>query len=111
MNKEIERIRALSDAFGPSGFEDEVADLVEKNLNDLYETHRDHMCNVTIDAKREDGKPVIMLDAHMDEVGAIVQAVKPNGTMHFLPLGKLGHAHALCVGGHVLGHDIHGHLA
>ena len=29
MNKEIERIRALSDAFGPSGFEDEVADLVE----------------------------------------------------------------------------------
>ena len=29
MNKEIERIKALSDAFGPSGFEDEVADLVE----------------------------------------------------------------------------------
>ena len=26
-------------------------------------------------------------------------------------LGKLGHAHALCIGGHVLGHDIHGHLA
>ena len=87
MNQEIERIMALSNAFGPSGFEEEVADLVEKNLNDLYETHRDHMCNVTVDAQREEGKPVIMLDAHMDEVGAIVQAIKPNGTMNFLPIG------------------------
>ena len=84
MNQEIERIMALSNAFGLSGFEEEVADLVEKNLNDLYETHRDHMCNVTVDAQREEGKPVIMLDAHMDEVGAIVQAIKPNGTMNFL---------------------------
>lgn len=87
MNQEIERIMALSNAFGPSGFEEEVADLVEKNLNDLYETRRDHMCNVTVDAQREEEKPVIMLDAHMDEVGAIVQAIRPNGTMNFLPIG------------------------
>ena len=29
----------------------------------------------------------IMLDAHSDEVGFIVQAVKSNGLLRFLPLG------------------------
>lgn len=87
MTKEINRIMALSDAFGPSGFEEDVADIVKKELEDVYETQRDHMMNVTVDAERTEGKPVVMFDAHMDEVGAIVQAVKPNGTMRFLPIG------------------------
>lgn len=32
-------------------------------------------------------KPTIVFDAHSDEVGFIVQAIKPNGTLRFLPLG------------------------
>ena len=87
MMNEIERIKALSNAFGPSGFEEDVAGIVIEELNDIYETKRDHMTNVTVDTKRDSSKPTIMFDSHLDEVGAIVQAIKPNGTMRFLPLG------------------------
>ena len=82
----IERIKALSDAFGPSGFEDDVAALVREEL-DGYETFTDHMTNVRCEKEPGSDKPNVMLDAHMDEVGAIIQAIKPNGTLRFLPLG------------------------
>ena len=82
----IERIKALSDAFGPSGFEDDVAALVRSELEG-YETFTDHMTNVRCEKEPGSEKPRVMFDAHMDEVGIIVQAVKPNGTLRFLPLG------------------------
>ncbi len=82
----IERIKALSDAFGPSGFEDDVAAIVRNELEE-YETYTDHMTNVRCEKEPGSDKPNVMLDAHMDEVGAIVQAIKPNGTIRFLPLG------------------------
>lgn len=84
---EIERIKALSNAFGPSGFEEEVVDIARSELSDIYDVKRDHMMNVSVEGKRDEKKPTIMFDAHLDEVGAIVQAVKPNGTMRFLPIG------------------------
>lgn len=83
---EIERIMALSDAFGPSGFEDDVAAIVRAELPE-YETYTDHMTNVRCEKEPDSDKPRIMLDAHLDETGLIVQAVKPNGTLRFLPLG------------------------
>ena len=82
----ISRIMALSDAFGPSGFEDEAADIVRRELAALAPV-RDHMGNLRCTAGEDPGKPCVMLDAHLDETGLIVQAVRPNGTMRFLPLG------------------------
>ena len=87
--QEIERILALSDAFGPSGLEDEVSALVRKELDGVLELTEDRMRNVRGELNPECGGPRIMLDAHLDEVGLIVQAVKPNGTMRFLPLGGM----------------------
>ena len=85
---EIERIQALSNVFGPSGFEDEVAELVVKELND-FETTVDAMRNVRINGNTHQDKPIVMFDAHLDEVGLIVQAIKPNGTMRILALGGI----------------------
>lgn len=84
---EVERIKALSNAFGPSGFEEEVVEIVKAELQDIYHVERDHMMNVSVTEERNDTKPTIMFDAHLDEVGAIIQAVKPDGTMRFLPIG------------------------
>jgi len=93
MNKitkeEIRRIIELSDAFGPSGMEDEVSALVQKELDGVLELKEDRMRNVRGILNPESKGPKIMLDAHLDEVGLIVQAVKPNGTMRFLPLGGM----------------------
>ena len=82
----INRIKALSNAFGPSGFEDDVAAIIRQELSD-YDTYMDHMTNVRCEKEPASDKPRVMLDAHMDETGIIVQAVKPNGTMRFLPIG------------------------
>lgn len=83
---EIERIIKLSDLSGPSGFEDQVAAFVRSELKE-YVTAEDHMRNVT--CVREGSGPTVMLDAHMDEVGLIVHAIKPNGTMRILTLGGM----------------------
>lgn len=78
----------ISNAFGPSGFEDDAvavarryapagADVQEDTLRNLYITPAGH----------DPAKPVVMLDAHTDEVGFMIQAVKPNGQLTFMPLG------------------------
>ena len=77
MRNKIELIQDLSNAFGPSGFEEEVADIVLEEMQE-FNPVKDTLCNVRCvlgDAE----KPGIMLDAHLDEVGLIVQAIRPMG--------------------------------
>lgn len=83
---EKERIEQLSNLFGPSGFEEEVSDFVRSQLQDLS-LDQDPMRNLC-GAFGSHG-PLVMLDAHLDEVGLIVQAIKPDGTMRFLTLGRM----------------------
>ena len=73
MNSKIKRIIDFSTAFGPSGMEDEVSKLAMEDVKDIKQD-KEH-------------ETTILLDAHADEVGFIVQAIKPNGTIRFLPLG------------------------
>ena len=84
----IELIKKLSDANGVSGFEDEVATLCQKEINSYCNCEEDSLRNVYFSLKSNTGKkPKVWLDAHSDEVGFIVQCLKNNGTMNFLPLG------------------------
>lgn len=83
-------IEALSNAYGTSGFEDQVVEIAEKYAQDekLGSVRHDCNLNVYINSENNSGKgPVVMLDAHSDEVGFIVQAIKPDGTLRFLPQG------------------------
>ena len=84
----IELIKKLSNANGVSGFEDEVALIGSIETKEYCEVKEDKMRNVYMDLKTNTGKkPKVWLDAHSDELGFIVQAIKPNGTLTFLPLG------------------------
>ncbi|MEG2404694.1 MAG: M20/M25/M40 family metallo-hydrolase [Oscillospiraceae bacterium] len=77
----------LSDAFGPSGFENDVADAVCKLL-DGFDTRRDSMQNVyTFLPEQDVDMPLLLLDAHMDEVGFMVQSITDKGLMRLVPLG------------------------
>ena len=87
MNNEIELIRALSDVNGISGFEDDVAALLRANAPENQEVYEDHMRNLYLRRKNRNGKPVVMLDAHMDEVGFMVHSIRAKGTLKFLPIG------------------------
>lgn len=86
--REISLIKELSDAFGPSGFEDDVVEIVKRELKDFKNLKEDTLRNVRCELNQNDGKYAVMLDSHLDEVGIIVQAIKPNGTMNFLTLGR-----------------------
>lgn len=85
---EIETIKKFSNAFGPSGFEDDVAAYAKEMVSDICDVKEDHMRNVYMELHHKNKEGVqILLDAHSDEVGFIVQAIRPNGTLRFLPLG------------------------
>lgn len=88
--KDIEMIKKLSNANGVSGFEDDVlevareyapkgTDIKEDSLRNLYLKRANHKGNL----------PVVQLDAHSDEVGFMVQAIRPNGTLQFINLGAM----------------------
>ena len=84
----IQLIQALSNASGVSGFEDEVLTVARDYFKDDYTLEEDHIRNLFIrKASSDPKKPVVMLDAHSDEVGFMIQAINANGTLRFLPLG------------------------
>lgn len=84
----LNMIRELSDAFGPSGFEDDVVAAARKYAAGLGTLEEDCLRNFYIHRKENTGnKPVFLLDAHSDEVGFMVQAIKPNGTLRILNIG------------------------
>jgi len=93
--KELRLIQELADAPGASGFEDEVVKVARRYAEGLGQIKEDFLRNLYIYRKENTGnKPVIMIDAHSDEVGLIIQAIKPNGCLQFLSLGGWN-SHAL----------------
>ena len=85
----LKMIQELSDAPGASGFEDEVVAVARRYAAPIGELKEDFLRNLYIYRKENKGnRPVVMLDAHSDEVGLIVHAIMPNGCLRFLPLGS-----------------------
>ena len=86
----IQLVKDFSDAFGPSGFEDEVAKLGRDSVSPRIQASTDAIKNTYFYPKTNTAKrPLVWLDAHADEVGFIIQALRPNGTLDFLPLGAM----------------------
>lgn len=86
--KQLQTIIQLSDAKGPSGFEDEAVAAAREAASWMPRIEEDCLRNLYFYRKEHDGnKPVIMLDAHSDECGFIIHSIKPNGCLRFLTLG------------------------
>ena len=85
----LKLIQELSDAPGASGFEDEVVAVARRWCESIGPMKEDFLRNLYIHRKENTGtKPVVMLDAHSDEVGLVIHSIKPNGTLRFLMLGS-----------------------
>ena len=81
-------LEELSNAKGPSGFEDETAAVAHRWCAPFATTRENSLRNVYITPKANQGQgPRIMLDAHSDEVGFMVHSIRPNGTLRFVALG------------------------
>lgn len=84
---DLNLVRDLTNAFGPSGFEDDVVEVIKEYTND-FNVESDSMNNVFAGLKSNTGKkPVILLDAHSDEVGFIVQHITSKGLLSILNVG------------------------
>ena len=83
----VELIRDLCSAFGPPGFEEDVLAIARRHVPPGYAAERDSLLNLYLRKEPIPGAPTLMLDAHSDEVGLMVHAVKGDGTIVFTPLG------------------------
>lgn len=84
----LKLIEKLSDAKGAPGFEDEVLEVLRDFGGGFGTFAEDCMRDLYLKrAGNRGGRPVVQLDAHTDEVAFMVQAVRPNGTLQFIPLG------------------------
>ena len=84
----LEMIEALSNAKAPSGFEDETIAAARPYAEKLGPVKEDHIRNLFITrSANTGGKPMMMLDAHSDEVGFMVHSIHENGTIRFVTLG------------------------
>jgi tetrahedral aminopeptidase len=83
----IEILRQLSDAFGVSGFEDEVRDQVSKLVSPFVDELRVDTLGNLFAVRKGKSDFTLMLDAHMDEVGFILKWIEDSGYLRFAPLG------------------------
>jgi endoglucanase len=80
-------LKRICEAPGVPGFERRIRELVLREVKDLAdEVSIDNMGNV-IALKRGRDRKRVMVAAHMDEIGFIVNNVDENGFLRFLPLG------------------------
>jgi len=85
----LKLIEELTNAKAPSGFEEETIEAAKKYVSEFADVQEDKMRNVYFYRKKNTGnKPLVMLDAHSDEVGFMVHSIKPNGTLRVNNLGR-----------------------
>lgn len=84
----MELLKQLSNAVGPSGFEGDVREFVSKEMKKYVdEVSIDKIGNLICHKK---GKgPKVMLAAHMDEVGLIVNEIQEDGKLKFSRVGGI----------------------
>ncbi|PWB54346.1 MAG: peptidase M42 [Candidatus Methanoperedenaceae archaeon] len=79
-------LEKLSNAHGVSGYEGNIRQIIEEEVRPYVdEIKTDKMGNLI--ATKKGGKPVVMLAAHMDEIGLMVKYVDDKGFARFTKTG------------------------
>ena len=82
-------LKLLSEAFGPSGFEEEVNAIISNEFKSLNSFNKieDGLGSVIFSKHKDSSLPIISLVAHMDEIGYLVKYIHNNG---FIKVQNLG---------------------
>ena len=81
-------LRSLSCAFGVSGDEGEVMQILEQVLQERFSGLKDRFGNRVFSKSSGGGGPHVLIAAHADEVGFMVQAIHPQGVLSIVPVGS-----------------------
>lgn len=83
----IDLLRELCLAFGPSGCEEGIADMIKENIEGNYdELVPDRMGGVIAKINGSDPSKRVMVSAHMDEVGFMIREICEDGLLRFSSL-------------------------
>jgi putative aminopeptidase FrvX len=80
-------LESLSDTFGVAGFEDDVREAIRRIVTPLGDDVREDALGNLIVTKRGRVDRAVMLDAHMDEIGLIINHVEDGGFLRFATIG------------------------
>jgi endoglucanase len=80
-------LKEYAEAFGPSGCEGDIRNVIKRRVEGLGDAQVDRLGNLIV---HKAGKGTrVMLAAHMDEVGFIVTAIEDDGRIMFKPVGGI----------------------
>lgn len=89
MELRLDLLKRLCDAFGPTGAEYNVRQVIKNELgeNEL-DAYTDNLGSYVVHIKAEN-KPRLLINAHMDEVGFMIDEICDDGTLHFSTVGGI----------------------
>lgn len=88
MSELLDVLKRLSEAHGPPGLEDEIANIIVNELKGYVDGFiRDQLGNLI--AYKGSGDKSIMIAAHMDEIALIVKSIDEKGFIRFAKLGGI----------------------
>lgn len=87
MDELLTMLQDLTDAPGPSGFEYEVAKVVERYMKGYCEISHDRLGSIICRKPGTSDRPRIMISGHMDEIGFMVTMITKEGYLKFQTLG------------------------
>ena len=83
-------LKKLTSAFAPSGYEDEVREIIIEEITPFCDSVKvDSMGNVIAYKKGKDSSKRFLADAHMDEVGLIIRGITEDGNLKFTEVGGI----------------------
>jgi putative aminopeptidase FrvX len=83
-------IKKLTEAYGPSGHEEQIREVIRAEVKaQADEVRVDTMGNLIVHRKGTGGGKRVMLAAHMDEIGLIISYVDEKGFLRAQPIGGI----------------------
>ncbi|MEO0094565.1 MAG: M42 family metallopeptidase [candidate division WOR-3 bacterium] len=83
----LQNLKELTEAFGISGYEDDVIKLLTEKFQKHAKILRDRIGSLIGQRRGTNDTPKIMFAAHMDEIGFMVKEITKDGFIKFLPIG------------------------
>lgn len=80
-------LKEITEAFGPPGLEDDVAQILRRRTEGFCEVSRDNIGSFIARKQGTSAEPKVMVAGHMDEVAFMVTDVEPSGYLRMRPLG------------------------
>jgi putative aminopeptidase FrvX len=81
-------LKELTEASGVSGYEDRVRGIIRRYLSDMGNISHDKLGSLVCTKTGSSPEPKVMIAAHMDECGFMVQKITKEGFIKFAPLGS-----------------------